>query len=69
MWNFVVYSDNINDAISESVRGIAVGGEIIRAVIYADDISPVNGSSSETNAALEAISVAETSNLVQSFQV
>ena len=62
MWNFGVYSDNINDAISESVGGIAVAGEIIRAIIYADDISPVNSSSSETNAALEAISGAGTFN-------
>ena len=57
MWNFGVYSDNINDAISHSVEGIVVGNEVVRAVIYADDISPINASSSETNAALQAISV------------
>ena len=48
-------SDNINDAISESVGGIVVGNEIVRAVVYADDISPVNDNSSATNAALQAI--------------
>ena len=28
MWNFGVYSDNINDAISHSVGGIVVGNEL-----------------------------------------
>ena len=37
MWNFGVYSDNINDAISHSVGGIVVRSEVVRAVIYADD--------------------------------
>ena len=56
MWNFGVYSDNIRDAICESIDGINVGFEVVRAIIYADDISPVTASSNETNAVLQAIS-------------
>ena len=62
MWNFSVYSDNINDAICDAVGGTMVGGEMVGAVIYADDISPVNPSSAETNTALNAISKAGTFN-------
>ena len=62
MWNFSVYSDNINDAISEAVSGIMVGEVRVRAVMYADDISPVNPSPAETNASLQAISRAGTFN-------
>ena len=62
MWNFGVYSDNIQDAISKSVIGITVGSEVVRAIIYADDISPVTVGSSETNAVLESISKAGTYN-------
>ena len=62
MWNFGVYSDNIRDAICESIDGITVGFEAVRAIIYADDISPVTASSNETNAVLQAISKAGTFN-------
>ena len=62
MWNFGVYSDNIRDAICESIDGITVGSEVVRAIIYADDISPVTSSSTETNDVLQAISTAGTFN-------
>ena len=39
-----------------------VGEEMVRAVMYADDISPINPSPEETNAALHAISKAGTFN-------
>ena len=55
MWNFGVYSDNINGAIMECGDGVLVGGEKVHAVIYADDISPVNPGSVDTNLALESI--------------
>ena len=42
--------------------GITVGKETVRAVIYADDISPVNSCPEDTNAALQAISTAGTFN-------
>ena len=44
MWNFGVYSDNIREAICESIDGMTVGFEVVRAIIYADDISPVTTS-------------------------
>ena len=62
MWNFSVYSDNIDEVISEAVGGTMVGEEMVRAVIYADDLSPINPSPVETNAALYAISKAGTFN-------
>ena len=55
MWNFCVYSDNIHDAILNSGRGISVSGENVRAVIYADDISPITVSTNDTNTILQAI--------------
>ena len=55
MWNFGVYSDNINCAIKECVDGVRVGGEMVHAIIYADDISPINSESIDTNLALENI--------------
>ena len=45
-----------------SVKGIIVGNERVRAVTYADDISPVSDSSVSTNLALKAISEAGTYN-------
>ena len=62
MWNFGIYSDNIQDAITRSAKGILVGNEIIRAVTYADDISPVNNNAIMTNKVLEGISEAGTFN-------
>ena len=62
MWNFGVYSDNIQNAIIRAGRGIVVGNENVRAVTYADDISPVNDSVASTNLALKAISDAGTFN-------
>ena len=62
MWNFGVYSDNIQKAIIRAGRGIVVGNENVRAVTYADDISPVNDSVASTNLALKAISDAGTFN-------
>ena len=58
MWNYGVYSDNIQDAISQSAGGTTVGMELVRAVVYADDISPVTGCSTELNVVLNAISKA-----------
>ena len=58
MWDLGVYSDNIRDAICDSIDGITVGSEVVRAIIYADDISPVTFSSTETNDVLQAISTA-----------
>ena len=55
MWNFSVYSDNIQNAIIEAVPGIVVGGQVVRDVVYADDDTPVNSSPYLTNLALEAI--------------
>ena len=55
MWNFGVYSDNIMSGITENSKGVRVGGETVHAVIYADDISPINSSSVDTNLALESI--------------
>ena len=62
MWNFGVYSDNIQDAILDSLKGITVGSEFVRAVIYEDDISPITGGSSATNLVLNAVSKAGTYN-------
>ena len=62
MWNFGVYSDNIQDAIIASVKGITVGREVVRAVVYADDISPVTNGLTETNKVLNAVSKAGKSN-------
>ena len=56
MWNFSVYSDNIQSAMTKAVSGIVVGGQVVRDVVYADDDTPVNPNSSQTNLALEAIS-------------
>ena len=58
MWNFGVYSDNIQDSITKATSGIAVGSEVVRAIVYADDISPVTQCSAETNAVLNSISEA-----------
>jgi len=62
MWNFGVYSDNIQDAISKAVKGITVGSEVVRAIIYADDVSPVTASPLEMNAVLKSMSRAGTFN-------
>ena len=62
MWNFGIYSDNIQDAITRSAKGILVGNEIIRAVTYADDISSVNNNDIMKNKVLEGISEAGTFN-------
>ena len=56
MWNFGVYSDNIQEEISSKVEGISLGGKTVRAIVYADDISPVNSTPAMTNEALSAIS-------------
>ena len=56
MWNFSVYSDNIQCAMTKAVPGIVVGGQVVRDVVYADDDTPVNPNPSQTNLALEAIS-------------
>ena len=55
MWSFGVYSDNIVSGITENSKGVRVGGETVHAVIYADDISPINSGSVDTNLALESI--------------
>ena len=55
MWNFGVYADNIHSEISNAVPGIGVGSEWVREVVYADDISPVNPTSGDTNLALRAV--------------
>ena len=55
MWNFSVYSDNIQREIIKSVLGINVGGQIVRDVVYADDDTPVNPCPSSTNRALKTI--------------
>ena len=55
MWNFGVYSDNIQEKIMESVSGISVGGEIVRAIVYADDISLINRNPSLTSLGLGAV--------------
>ena len=55
MWNFSVYSDNIQAAIIKAVPGIVVGGQVVRNIVYADDNSPVNTCPSQTNLALRAI--------------
>ena len=55
MWNFSVYSDNIQSAIKKAVPGIVVGGQVVRDIVYADDDSPVNSCPSHTNLALQAI--------------
>ena len=55
MWNFGVYADNIHDLIAKYVKGTGIGSEWIREIVYADDISPVNPSSGETNATLKAV--------------
>ena len=54
MWNFGVYSDNINLAIAKAVPGIEVGGVIVREVGYADDITLINPNLDQTNSALRA---------------
>ena len=41
MWNFGVYADNIHNLITKYVKGIGVGDEWVREIVYADDtISP-----------------------------
>ena len=55
MWNFSVYSDNIQREIIKSVPGINVGGQMVRDVVYADDDTDVNACPSSTNRALKAI--------------
>ena len=55
MWNFGVYADNIHSRISKHVEGISVGSEWVREVVYADDITPINPTSAETNLALRAV--------------
>ena len=55
MWNFSVYSDNIQSSITKAVPGILVGGQVVRNVVYADDNSPINSSPRRTNLALAAI--------------
>ena len=55
MWNFSVYSDNIQREMIKSVPGINVGGQIVRDIVYADDDTPVNSCPFLTNRALEAI--------------
>ena len=57
MWNFGVYSDNIQREIIKSVPGINVGGQMVRNVVYADDNTPVNPCPSLTNRALKAIAL------------
>ena len=66
MWNFGVYADNIHSAISDSVSGVNLGNEMVRDVVYADDITVVNPVSSEINLALEAI---YTAGKVDAFKV
>ena len=55
MWNFSVYSDNIQSAIVKAVPDIVVGEQVVRDVAYADDDSPVNPCPIQTNLALHAI--------------
>ena len=55
MWNFGVYADNIRSEISNVVPGIGVGSEWVREVVYADDISLVNGTSRDTKSALKDV--------------
>ena len=55
MWNFSVYSDNIQREMIKSVPGINVGGQIFRDIVYADDDTPVNSCPSLTSRALKAI--------------
>ena len=62
MWNFGVYADNIHSAIATAVSGIKLGHDLVREIIYADDITLINPISSETNLALEAVHKAGTLN-------
>ena len=55
MWNFSVYSDNIQSSLTKAVPGILVGGQVVRNVVYADDNSPINSCPQTTNLALDAI--------------
>ena len=55
MWNFGVYADNIHSAIASTVPGFNLGHDLVKDVIYADDITLINPLSSETNLALEAV--------------
>ena len=55
MWNFGVYSDNIHDAIGKASPGVLVGGEEVKEVVYADDITPVCKNPREAQLALKAI--------------
>ena len=55
MWNFSVYSDNIQSSLTKAVPGILVGGQVVRNVVYADDNSPINSCPRTTNLALDAI--------------
>ena len=55
MWNFGVYADNIHKEISNVVTGIGVGSGWVREVVYAHDISLINGTSGETTLALKAV--------------
>ena len=55
MWNFGVYSDNIQIEMIKSVPGIIVGGQVVRDVVYADDDTPVNPTPLQTNLALAVI--------------
>ena len=43
-----------------STKGITVGNEIVRAVIYADDITLINNDAVMTNRGLRALSEAGT---------
>ena len=56
MWNFSVYSDNIQSEIVKAVPGIVVEGQVVRDVVYADDDSLINPCPIMTNRALDAIS-------------
>ena len=55
MWNFGIYSDNIHDAIAEAISGVLVGGEVVKEVAYADDITPICRNPKEAGLALKAI--------------
>ena len=55
-----MYADNIHSAIASAVPGIKLGNNLVREVIYADDITLINPISSETNLALEAVHKAGT---------
>ena len=54
MWNFGIYSDNIHDAIAKATSGVLVGGEVVKEVAYADDITPICRNPREAGLALKA---------------